>query len=95
DKYRYRNSSPSDANFQIRYTKVETDGSNGLVLDAECRQSSFATEFRDRLNRDEQIESVNLERVRSDPSGTKFTAILKFRPGAFIEEEPTSVASNE
>ena len=93
DVYRYRNGVKSDPNHQVRYIKVETNGIDELVIDAECAQSNHTNAFKDRLGQFELVESVRLEKVRSDPKGTKFTAIVKFRSGAFHDEKPTRVAS--
>lgn len=76
----------------VIFTSAETNGSNGLRVNATATSNGQANQFKQRLERFVKIESVELQNVLNRPEGTTFTALLNFKPGAFQKVE--EVADN-
>lgn len=67
----------------VIFTSAETNGPNGLRVNATATSNGQANQFKQRLERFVKIESVELQNVLNRPEGTTFTALLNFKSGAF------------
>ncbi|MDQ8181814.1 hypothetical protein [Pelagicoccus sp. SDUM812005] len=69
----------------IIYRKFETEGPDVLVIDAKAANQTQVTEFKKRLDRFDKIESVELSKQVNKPTGSTFTATIRFKFGAFYQ----------
>lgn len=94
DRFRYANGRVEVGKHEVTYEKIETNGPNGLLIDAYTSQASQATDFKNRLSGFPKVDSVNLENIKSDSKkGTSFRAVVRFRNDAFIDSAVGEVAS--
>ncbi|MDQ8202964.1 hypothetical protein [Pelagicoccus sp. SDUM812003] len=78
---------------KVVYRKFETSDPNVLVIEARSQNSSEVTAFKKRLEAFGKISSVELSNQVNNPSGSTFTATIRFVPGAFFEL--AEVSTNE
>ncbi len=78
----------------VLFSKVETNGPNGLKVFATATSNGHANQFKARLERFEKIDSVELQDIQSRPSGTSFTALMNFKPGSFHNGQQSQEVAN-
>lgn len=78
---------------KVVYRRFETDGPNGLIINARSDNQREMTEFKKRLERFDKIVSVEFTNQVTNPSGSTFRTHIRFQPGAFLTLG--EVASNE
>ena len=66
----------------VYFNKVTSLGSLQLEVEAFAPSQAMANQFKTRVERSENIESVEIKNSQSQASGTRFTAILTFKPGS-------------
>ena len=76
----------------IIFTSAETNGQNGLIVNAMASNQDQVNQFKSRLERFVKVESVELQRPQNTAGGTTFDALINFKPGAFDNVE--EVADN-
>ncbi|WP_191615577.1 hypothetical protein [Pelagicoccus enzymogenes] len=76
---------PMQQHPDIIYRKFETEGPDVLVIDARANNQTQVTEFKKRLDRFDKISSVELSKQVNKPTGSTFTATIRFKFGAFYQ----------
>jgi hypothetical protein len=56
-----------------------------LVIDAKADNQTQVTEFKKRLDRFDKVTSVELSKQINKPTGSTFTATIRFKFGAFYQ----------
>jgi len=80
----------------VYYNKVSSLSSLQLEIEGMAPSQAMVNQFKTRVERSQIIESVSIKNSRGQSSGTQFTAVLTFKPGALnssvlpAEEEVTN-----